>query len=130
MSNRISPEQIAAAFTLRKQHLSWRKIGEALGLSHTGLHCKMNPEIQARKRNYERNRYWEVTGHSYRRPAEYLSTDRSVHADKDRGASDDVLVERDRRLMTPWPSLGAQILGDPRIGYSALDKKKQQGIWK
>ena len=38
--------------------------------------------------------------------------------------SQDLLEDRDRRLSAPYRDLTAMLLGDPRVGQSALDKKR------
>lgn len=37
---------------------------------------------------------------------------------------DDIFIERDRRINTPR-TIGAELMGDPPPGYSALDRKRQ-----
>ena len=81
----------------------------------------MPQSSEDRRRQYQR-KWWAETGKfRARAKVDRSSVNAGFHV-VDHQASGDVLAERERRLAAPHRSLTAEHFGDPRIGYSALDR--------
>ena len=103
----VTPEQVAEAKRLRYMSNGrpkcWRKIAQAMGLSNHKLQMAMNPYY---KRNHN-------TGTTHK--ASPLVTRMQV--------PEEVLEERQRRQDAPYRTAYSAMLGEPPVGYSALDRR-------
>lgn len=90
--------------------LSWCAIGARFGVSRTTAKCAADAKYAARRKEQE-----QLKGKSGRRDAHLgwgkISVPQSVEND------------RQRRLNAPYRSPAAALLGEPPIGFSALDRK-------
>ena len=107
----------------------------AAGISQFLLRCELDPDYRRRKALTERRRKLNYQQHEMTWKQKYQDSgqtraraaaihERIIHA------SSDLLAERDRRLAVPYETFTAEFFGDPRPGFSALDKKRAQGISK
>lgn len=120
----MTPEQIELALRMREDHHTrWERIADHFGLSVYQLRVQLDPKW----REY-RNKQTRETRAKYRKPRaprEEKITNFAVHHHVvSVRCPGDLLTERDRRLSIPHRDFTSQFFGDPRPGYSALDKRK------
>lgn len=107
----FTPEQIAEMKKMKEDYnVSWSLVGKRFGCSHTLVKMACEPEyaalVRAREAARDRasNRVPEKTGSElFVIPAH-------------------VIADRERRLAAEYRSLGSMVMGEPPIGYSALDR--------
>lgn len=112
----LTPEQIAEAERLRKTgdklhdgRMGWLKISKAMGVSQAALMRHFDPDGLAKKRQ---------------RDGKCRIVNLGLQLEQGRiEIPEFVLDERDRVMLAPMDPL-AEMLGDPRPGRSALDKKR------
>lgn len=110
---------IEEAKRLRALDWSWRKIDAALGLSRDEARLVLDPEYAARKMQYWRDRS------ALRREAEkaFATDPLNLRLGNGPRPSNDILAARGYRLSIPHRDLTGELMGDPRVGMSALDRK-------
>jgi hypothetical protein len=121
-ANPWTAEEWDRADKLRNDGADWSRIAELLGRSHKAVKAKfqlMNftPEQREAKREYQRRKRdekkkYEKSG----RQAAGLQNARELPCAE-------IFIERDRRLALPARDLTAAFCGDPKPGFSALDKR-------
>ncbi len=108
---KFTEEQIEAMRELRdRYHLSWDEIGRRFGVSHSTAQSAVNPEFAKRRQAYEQARNRKSW-----REAEITISAVSV--------PDYVAKKREELLNAPYRSPASVLLGEPPIGFSALDRK-------
>lgn len=111
-------EQVEEMRDLRsKPGWTWEKIGRRFGVSHNIARSAVDPEY-AKVRNDRNKRYSQA-----RREKAKAGLIGSSAAFDMTGVPQSVENDRQRRLNAPYRSPAAALLGDPPIGFSALDRK-------
>jgi len=113
--------QLREAFKLRASHMSWRKLGDYFGCSDATIKEAMFPAAAKgrRERQTQRRRIIARSGKRIRKVTHVVEQRNEVPLD--------VVEERDLVSMAPM-TLTQSILGDPKPGRSALDKRKLEKI--
>ena len=127
IKNIMTDEQIDKATQLRYDGLSWAKVGKYLGLHWQTVRDTLYPVYADSRKERKRERMRKMRegrASPIIRNMVHLEAHRVVHC------PDDKLIERDQRLAVPYPDFTSEFMGDPRPGWSALDKKRAQGLWK
>ncbi len=120
IKNKMIGEQIEEATILRLDGMSWAKIGAKLGLHWQMVRDTLYPNYAESRKAKQRARMQKV------RSGAVVISKRRLHDDTNfskPGA--DLLYDRDKRLAVPYKDFTSEWLGDPRPGYSALDKKQR-----
>lgn len=104
---------------LRGLGWSWSRISGAFGLHHETIRRLVDPDFaekmneKKRKRRAEEELFGKVFG-----PNEL-----NLQIGYGPRPSQDILAQRDYRLSFPYRDLTGELMGDPRRGQSALDRK-------
>ena len=136
MLTEVEPERLERAVNLIKTE----KIGVARAAIITGvplhaLRCHLDPDYRRKRAIATRNRKSAranqmVWKQKYReKPEEKIGRKAIGYQMRVMSVPQDILWERDRRMSLPHRDLTAELFGDPKPGYSALDKK-QATMWK
>lgn len=104
---------------LRSLKWSWKAIGNLLGADQQTVRCRVDPDYaQKVERKWRDQAEARAMGGKMFSPEEL-----NLRIGYGPKLSDDILAKRDYRLSLPQRDLTGEIMGDPRVGESALDRK-------
>ena len=116
-----SEVECASIIKLRREGLSLSEIAERVGRTTAATAYKLHDLL----RTPEEYKAWRVHRNEQRRirdTAQRFSYTPHPVSQIDRVTAARLMSERDERLQIPFDSLTAEFCGDPRPGYSALDR--------
>lgn len=116
MKMQWTPEQWTEAQRLKKEGKGYVQIAAALGMTPRQIknrfyHKSLSREALDARHAGERERRAIKRGKPYKSPYNWPTP------------TSDVVAERNARLATPPRDLTASLLGDPRPGWSALERR-------
>ena len=116
----LSEEQKLECWKQRANKRSWTSIARIFNVSPQTLRYALNPELEEirRQRRLARDRAIRAGKARTRRNVHFETVQRVVPAP-------DIMLERDRRMSIPYRDFTSEFMGDPKPGFSALDKKQR-----
>ena len=116
----MSAEQVNEAVEMHKECGSWDRVAAFFGMRRHTMMDIIHPERKIKKQLSDKN-YKAKTKANRENYAVGHRVKAATYFDK---APAEILEERERREAIKYESYTAEFFGDPKPGYSALDKKR------